>query len=167
MFAVMSVTLTRGFSEYYTTLLQALRDDIPNINVYCYNGHMTISGLLLASVRNFVQMNKNLNFIISSLICMDINFSMRIFKSTYIYVYFIQVMYFFIPSLKGRNGKFTQVYIFQISPIVRDIGKLCCNDEMNLLLPDYSIGDFKFFVEMLTLEIFYITNPPSINYHTK
>ena len=61
----MSVTLTRGFSEYYTTLLQALRDDIPNINVYCYNGHMTISGLLLASVRNFVQMNKNFNSIIA------------------------------------------------------------------------------------------------------
>ena len=89
MFAVMSVTLTRGFSEYYTTLLQALRDDIPNVNVYCYNGHMTISGLLLASVRNFLQMNKNFNFIISSLICMYLNLCMKFFlKYIHVCIYF-------------------------------------------------------------------------------
>ena len=83
----MSVTLTSG-SEHYSTLINALRDDVPNIKVYCYDGEMEVSAILLASV----------------------------------------------------------------CPTIRDIGKDETNldgNEINLILPDYSISNFKFFAQML------------------
>ena len=83
----MSVTLTSG-SEHFSTLIKALRDDVPNIKVYCYDGEMAVSAILLASV----------------------------------------------------------------CPTVRDIGKDETNldgNEINLILPDYSISNFKFFAQML------------------
>ena len=83
----MSVTLTSG-SEHFSTLINALRDDVPNIKVYCYDGQMEVSAILLASV----------------------------------------------------------------CPTIRDIGKDETNldgNEINLILPDYSISNFKFFAQML------------------
>ena len=83
----MSVTLTSG-SEHFSTLINALRDDVPNIKVYCYDGEMEVSAILLASV----------------------------------------------------------------CPTIRDIGKDETNldgNEINLILPDYSISNFKFFAQML------------------
>ena len=84
----MSVTLTSG-SEHFSTLINALRDDVPNIKVYCYDGEMAVSAILLASV----------------------------------------------------------------CPTIRDIGKdetnLADGNEINLILPDYSISNFKFFAQML------------------